>query len=204
MRKSLFLIFVVSMILNGCTNYVRSDVTRFHSPSGLSEEKTFVFLPTPAQYKSLEYKNYGNVITSEMQANGFRFVKSKSSANYGVRFNYGSDGGQTIVEQDPFYGTVGVGHSGRHGTGVNVGVGTVFGRGGRDVDVYTEYARQFSLDIIDLSKDKPVFEGTVVSRGNASSFAPVSACLIAAMFENFPGENGKTQHVSIDARSCAQ
>ena len=208
MKKLILSAFLLgSLFVAGCTNYVRSDVTRFYSPNGLSEAKSFVFLPTPEQFKSLEYKSYGALIAGEMREEGFRLVEKKSQANYGVRFNYGTNGGETVIEQDPFFGSVGVG-TGSRGTGVNVGVGTVFGTGGfggrSNTDIYTEYARRLTLDIIDLSDDSNVFEGTVTSRGNASSFAPVSACLIAAMFEDFPGENGDTQRVNIDADICAK
>lgn len=207
MRKYILSVLMLgSLLMVGCTNYVRSDVTRFHSPVGLSDAKTFVFLPTPSQFNGLEYKSYGNLITRKMRAEGFRLVENKSQANYGVRFSYGSDNGQTIVERDPFYGSVGVG-TGSRGTGVNVGVGTVFGRGGygaSGADIYTQYARQFSLDIIDLKNNTPVFEGSVISRGNTSSFAAVSECLITAMFEDFPGKNGGTERVNIDAETCAK
>ncbi len=201
---SVFIFFAIT--LTGCTNYVRSDVTRFHAPLGLNQEKTFVFLPSENQYKSLEYKRYGDLIANEMAAQGFRLVEGKRQANYGVRFNYGSDSGRTIIESDPIYGSVGVGHGSR-GTGVNVGLGTVFGGGGiigSDIDARTEYARQLTLNIFELKNDSSVFEGTVTSRGNAASFAPVSGCLIAALFENFPGKNGGTEQVRIDAENCLQ
>jgi len=206
--KKLFLsgLIFTSLIVAGCTNYVRSDVTRFYAPSGMTKAKTFVFLPTQQQFQSLEYKRYGDLITNEMAEEGFRLVENKSQANYGVQFNYGSDGGQTIIEQDPFFGSVGVG-TGSRGTGVNVGVGTVFGRGGygrSNADIYTEYGRKLSLDIIELNNNAPVFEGTLISRGNASSFASVSGCLISSMFENFPGQNGKTERINVDTETCKQ
>lgn len=206
--KKLFLsvaiLFVIT--LSACANYIRSDVTRFHAPYGLSQEKTFVFLPNENQFRSLEYKRYGDLIANEMAVQGFKLVKGKSQANYGVRFNYGSDGGRTIIESDPIYGNVGVGHGSR-GTGVNVGVGTVFGRGGiigSDIDARTEYTRQLNLNIFELKSDSSVFEGTAISRGNASSFAPVSGCLIKALFENFPGKNGATEQVRVDGEDCLQ
>ncbi len=194
------MVFALS-ILGGCTNYVRSDVTRFHNMVGETQAKTFVFLPNEAQFKSLEYKSYGELIRQQMSAAGFRLVENKAQANYGVRFNYGSDGGRTVIEQDPFFGSVGVG-TGSRGTGVNVGVGHVFGRNQTTTDIYTEYSRKLSLDIVELKTNSPIFEGTVLSRGNTASFAPVSGCLIAAMFENFPGESGKTERVSVDVESC--
>ncbi len=182
-------------------------MTRFHAPLGMDREKTFVFLPTEDQYKSLEYKRYGDLIANEMALQGFQLVEGKSQANYGVRFNYGSDGGRTIIQSDPIYGSVGVSHGSR-GTGVNVGVGTVFGNGGiigSDIDARTEYARQLTLNIFELkNNNNPVFEGTVMSRGNTPSFAPVSGCLIAAMFDNFPGRNGGTEQVRIDAKECTR
>jgi len=208
MLRPIALMLFCSLVLTGCTNYVRSDVTRFYSPQGLDKAKTFVFLPSEAQFNSLEYKRYGDFVTNEMVAKGFRLVSGKSEANYGVKFNYGSDNGRTVIQSDPIFGTVGVG-TGTRGSGVNVGVSTVFGGRyggviGSDIDARTEYSRQFTLNIIDLKTNNPVFEGRVISRGGASSFAPVSQCLIQAMFKDFLGENGGTETVRIDVESCAQ
>ena len=198
-------VLLIAVFVSGCTNYVRSDVTRFHAPSNFSAAKKFVFLPDEAQYKSLEYKRYSELIAGQLAQHGFNLVGTKSQANYGVKFSYGTDNGRTVIESDPFYGSVGVGTG--HHRGVNVGVSTVFGsRGyggyGGSISSDTVYSRQLHVDIVNLGNDSPAFEGTAISRGRSASFAPVSACLIQALFSQFPGQNGDTERVKIDTKAC--
>jgi hypothetical protein len=54
------------------------------------------------------------------------------------------------------------------------------------------------------ARGQKVFEGEVRSEGGTANFPEISYCLIKAMFEGFPGQDGTTRRVSIPAEECAR
>jgi hypothetical protein len=72
---------------------------------------------------------------------------------------------------------------------------------------YTEtvYDRYFTIRMIDLEHSTPqnpvsVYEGTVVSTGDAGSFDQVAGCMIQALFQDFR-RSGATR-VDVNASEC--
>ena len=217
---------LLMMFMTACVpQIVTSDVTRFHeadiaSPVG----KSFIISPTEDQEGSLEFKEYAAKISSQLQAHGLSENKdNKPDTDYAVSFQYGVDNGRAITSSVPIYGATGGGttyHTGQINTYGNYGYpsygsysGTsytppTYGVVGSQTITTMNYTRYLTMDIVDVPRSShgklvKVFEGKVISSGSNSSFPSVSACLIQALFENFPGENGKTTSVNTLSSECS-
>jgi hypothetical protein len=208
-RRLLFsLWFFLSVLLYGCAGFVRSDVAVFHNFSDRSSTVVrYAFVPVKGQESSLEYKNYANLIRSELARYNFEEA-SVQDAETIVAFFYGIDAVRIKLESVPIFGQTGVSRSQTFGTintygnyGTYSGTTThtpSYGIVGSEVESRTEYGREFSLyivdkDSIDKGKMEVVYQGNVRSDGSSSQLAKVMPAMIKSLFKDFPGKSGSTR-----------
>lgn len=198
---------LLAITVAGCAPKVRTDVNRFPStslPTNL-EGKTFVFMPTEKQQGSLEYESHAAAIATFLEKQGLHRTNDEKTADYAVAFSYGQSGGRTETYSAPIYGQTGGGTSYSSGTGYAYGPGgtaygsysgttytqPTYGVVGTSTETRTVYTRFLDAEIYDMRRSVVenklirVWEGKSMSSGTSSSFAPVSKCMIRAIFENF-------------------
>ncbi|MEH6526018.1 MAG: hypothetical protein V7723_08075 [Sneathiella sp.] len=199
MKALLFL--AIAVILAACgTPAIDANITAFYTPEVRTiASKTIAVRAQPASRdSSLEFKSYRPKIENKLRLVGFDIAKSTDDPDYVAYVSYGIDGKEqkSSTTSDPYFGSVGV--------GIGVGRAPFYGGVSRSYNTQTweEYNRFISLDIVEgtsVGSDNPVriYEGRVQSVGKCPTLAGVFDGVLDAMFENFPGSNGKTTFVSI-------
>jgi hypothetical protein len=197
------------------TTQIASDVARFHrlpAPAG----ETFRVVPSDVSKKgSLEFDTYATQVTSQLVQAGFRPADANSAATYDVRLDYMISGGKEKIASRPgfgpsfnsslYYGGAfgGYGRHGYRGRYYDPFYDPYFsGIGFSEPEVYsyTVYTRKLNLDIVKANGGDKLFEGRVESTGSDNRLPEVMPYLVQAMFTNFPGNSGVTQHVKIDVK----
>lgn len=195
------LLTITTLALCACAQ-VQSHVTRFHENPALAG-KRFVMITTQEQEQSLEYKAYAEKVGQWLQRYGMSPAPG-GRADYGVHLDFSVDDGREVISSSPVYGQVGggLGHSGKKRKKGAAGHAPIYGVIGTELHSDTIYTKKLSLRITDQARRRPVFEGSVISDGNDPSFAPVADCLMASLFQNFPGLNGQTETVILESDKC--
>jgi Domain of unknown function (DUF4136) len=205
-------------LVSACgTTQIASDVSRFHrlpAPQG----ETFRVVPSDAAKKgSLEFDAYATQVTAKLVQAGFRPADANSAATYDVRLDYMISGGKEKIASrpglgvgyaDPFFfgggfGRFGgyAGYRGRHGYYYDPFYDPFYSSFNQsEVYSYTVYTRKLNLDIVKASGGDKMFEGRVESTGSDNRMPEVMPYLVQALFTNFPGNSGVTQHVKIDVK----
>ncbi len=202
-----FIAFVFfTLLLGACAQTYGTDVTRFHELSQPSGE-TFIIVARDEDKKgSLELKSYARIVSGYLRDEGF-VPAGEGSPDIIVKIDYAvsppiEEGGRG---NGPYYG--GFFHHGiwyGHGRWDNYdysfpivlrrGYGgySYYGRGGSTL----VYDRVFEMEI-EKNADGILFEGTASSIGREKDLIKIMPVLIEAMFTEFPGESGATQHVRV-------
>ncbi len=219
MNRKISLFLALLFLCTGCMTTVDSDVTRFHNASILNTSKSFFIEGNSNQKGSLEFLTYTNDVSQELILLGFKSSPSKLKADYLISINYGIDNGNEVITSAPILGQTGGGTTyhnasvntyGTYGSSYGSASGTsytapTYGVVGSTTSSHTEYTRVLEINIVEAkNKASKVFEGIVRSKGTSSSFAAVSNCLIKAMFNEFPGENGGTNLISLSSDGCVK
>ncbi|MEH6547635.1 MAG: hypothetical protein V7701_14460 [Sneathiella sp.] len=199
MKALLFL--AMAVILAACgTPAIDANITAFYTPEvrTIASKTIAVRAQPPSRDSSLEFKSYRPKIENKLRLVGFDIAKPTDDPDYVAYVSYGIDGKEqkSSTTSDPYFGSVGV--------GIGVGRAPFYGGVARTYNTQTweEYSRFISLDIVEgtsVGSDNPVriYEGRVQSVGKCPTLAGVFDGVLDAMFENFPGSNGKTTFVSI-------
>ncbi len=201
-----------TLCLSACGTMISADVTSFHEDKALVPGKTFTVVPLQNQKNSLEFRQYAGLVEEKLKEQGYIPSNSKS-AYYSVNLRYGIDDGRKVTSSYPIYGQTGGGttyHSGSvnsYGGGFGTFSGTSYtapqyGIVGSGVSSHTEFTRVLALDIFNQKTNKKVYEGSVKSVGSTGTFSVVSKCLIQALFQKFPGDNGKTESLTLSGDGC--
>lgn len=210
--KTSVLMLACTLFLSACGTMVHTNVTAFHEKEALVPGKGFKIIPLEGQKNSLEFSQYASLVKEKMEEHGYVPAGGKVAAYYGVSLRYGIDDGRKVTSSYPVYGQVGGGTTYHYGTVNSYGgfgsySGTSysapkFGVVGSNVVTNTEYTRVLFLDIVNLKTNKKVYEGNVKSVGSTGTFSGVGKCLIQALFQKFPGDNGKTSSVVLPGNEC--
>lgn len=159
-----------------------------------------------AQNNNLRHGTYRILIEAKLQASGFRVENDpKIRSRYIARFRYWDSGSRVRT-------SIGTTTATTYGQPVDVN-GTFIWLPGTTVEVpvsrsVTTYIRNLIVEIFDTNdmkirssskhkSPKKIFEGYVVSEGNNPSVHDVIKSLIDAMFQSFPGPNGKRRVVKV-------
>lgn len=209
--KNFILTVFSALSLSACGTMIHADVTSFYDNEALISGKTFTIVPLQNQKESLEFRQYAAMVEEKLKEQGYVLIGS--NGYYGVNLRYGIDGGRDVTSSYPVYGQIGGGttyHSGSvnsYGSGFGTYSGTSYttpqyGIVGSGVSSQTEFTRTLSLDIFNQKTNKKVYEGNVKSVGSSGTFSMVSKCLIQALLQNFPGNNGKTESLTLSGEEC--
>ncbi len=186
---------ISGLLLASCATQIKSEVTRFHVLAAPSGEIIQIVHRDPEKNSSPEFHAYAQMIGERMGSLGYRPTPPGGVPDIVVELDYGVGPGPAPGDDSGrTRGTVGVG-VGSHGGGVNVGLSGIFGAGSRGAQTHL---RRLELEMIRASDHDVLFEGRVVSLGRNGSLAEIMPYLIAAMFDGFPGESGKTNIVIAD------
>lgn len=196
-----FMLLAVAVILAACgTPAIDANVTAFYTPEVRTiASKTIAVRAQPAALEaSLEFKSYRPKIERKLRLVGFDISKPSDDPDFIANVSYGIDGREqrSSTSSDPYFGSVGV--------GVGVGRAPFYGGYGRTYNTQTweEYSRFIAIDIVTentANSENPtrIYEGRVQSVGKCPTLAGVFDGVLEAMFEGFPGVNGKTTFISI-------
>jgi hypothetical protein len=190
--RAVFLGLILALVLTGCATtppMVRSDVTAFHQwPQSLAD-KSFSF--SPRQSNSLEMQTYEQLVADQLTRLGY--IRKPNGGALMVNFEPGIQSREVKVSEpadpwayrSPFW---------PYRTAWDYPPyfwGPTFERS-YTVQVFT---RTLKLNI--EQGGQRVFEATAVSEGNIRELSTIMPYLVAAVFQGFPGESGKTRRVEL-------
>lgn len=201
----------ITLLLFGCVrpgeSYVVANITSFHVLEGNIEKKSFTIIKDSNKGNNLEYQYYAKLISDHLKKLGYREELDRLKADYAVSFHYEIDNGQEYEDTIPIKGLIDSGSSnyetyynGKKWIYGSSSSSPVYGTVGLKKINRIKYTRKFLLYINNLGKkdhNHKVFEGRVVSKGYKSQFSDVGKTLIDALFQDFPGKNGRVRDVEI-------
>lgn len=172
-------------IFTGCSSVI-SDVTVFHTLPKLDTNNslTYKFEKLKWQENNLEFDNYQSKTQDYLSK--VQFIQNDNSNNI-VQINYGIGNGVDRQDTRPLMGVVGYNSNGVPSYGV-IGVAT---------DNSTYYKRFFYLTITDKERGRLIYDGRALSVGESSQLLAVIDEMLEALFQDFPGQSGKTKSVEI-------
>lgn len=223
MRFSAVATLVVLTLTAACTEPFQARVARFQSlpaPSG----QTFIIQSRDAHKAGgLEFATYANLVSRRLEAVGYRPAADPRSATLIVNFDYGVTMPRERIETRPGFGYGGLGYggfspyggfggfgygNGFYGRGYGFG-GFGYGFGPYGFGGYGDYPEVYSRTVynshVDLRINRAgdnvaVFEGRAETVANTNDQTQLVPNLITAIFTNFPGNNGQTIRVQVDAK----
>lgn len=192
----------------------RSDVTRFESQLPAPQGETFVVVSDdPALAGGLEFSQYADFVSDQMQRLGYTPAASADDATLVVRFGYGLDDGRTVVRRtgfrDPYWDPWH--RAGPRYRAVRLRSGRIayvptrrWGYGWRDpfwgrddVVSTTVYTSDIELKIDDGETGERLFEGRAEAASQSKRLQYLVPNLVEAMFTDFPGNSGETVRISV-------
>ena len=205
-RTLIFCIATLSLLLSGCAAVVRSNVTAFNEwPTDLTD-KSYVFVHTPAQTNDLEYRNYENLVSIELQRLGFVQTTAGVRSHLEVAINYG------ITARDVHTLTPVVIDPGWYGT-------PFYGPGwwsrspfygpyydpfwhyppivGQQESIYQLFTRRLNITITRTNNAKKLYDVTVTSEGKINALSAIMPYLVRSAFIDFPGKSGVPRRVEL-------
>ncbi len=175
------------LLLAGCARNFEAEVTRFHQITQVGGQSATVVPADPA-LQGLEFASFADIVGRHLERYGYS-AAGKATPDLRVVMGYGlAEIGSE--RSGPVVG-IGVGHYGRH-TGVSFS-GLFNVGGGRR----TYYSYRLDLVIEDTASGQRIFEGHSVTSGQGADMGAVMPYLVAALFENFPGNSGETIRVEL-------
>jgi hypothetical protein len=192
------------LLVGGCTEPFRADVTRFQRLPAPQDQSFFVVAADPNDVGGIEFSQYAALVAGRLTAQGYRPAASSSAATLLVSLGYGVDFGHEKVVTDFGFGY-----------GPGFGLGTGFGGGFRrgwyggwgdpfwsqpggepDIHSYTYYISHLTMKI--RNRDGAVlFEGRARARSLDDHLQALVPNLIDAMFTGFPGHSGEDIRITI-------
>lgn len=188
-------IFLCLAMLNACAPSIKSNVTHFHqlpAPAGNTIE---VIAMNPTLQQSIEFGAYADMIGNKLGRHGYN-PASGSASHYIAEIEYMSGPIQQMIAEgrSPISVGVGVGSGGyRRGTSVGLGLSTSFGSSNNQQN----YLNRLSMNIIDLSTGERLYEGQVETVTRNPNLAQNMPIMVNALFEDFPGESGTSNTVTL-------
>lgn len=208
MKKTIFSL-VLGLLLVGCSHIRTTTVT--YQGQDAPQRGTLVVLPgDPANNESLAFNSIRKRVAYYLSTKGFEVVDTGSAANFVAFVNYKIDKGRTVSSSTPIFGQTGGGTS--YSSGMVSGYGgsatysgttykaPTYGVVGVANSQATVYTRDVWIDIFKWDGNKlgaKTYEIKAISEGSCGNVNAVVPVIIDAMFKDFPGEDGKTQKVTL-------
>ncbi len=197
-RTSLAFTAITALTLSACATAPGPiEVTRFVAPEAaprLGQGTIFVESAQADETGSLSFMPYKSAIAAELQKRGYTETDRASAAQIATvrleRYVLAAEGRRSPV-------SVGVGGStGSYGSGLGLGLGINLGGGERD-----KLGSILAVTIRDASSAANLWEGRADFKvADNSPLAQPQAnaqTLAAALFSDFPGNNGETIEVKV-------
>lgn len=190
--------------LVACSTMIQSEVTAFHEWPKDLQDKSYVFIQTKDQQNHLEYRNYQNLVRSELQKLGFNQHASAPPAKLTVSMEYQIEERDVRVVQpvalDPWFGPGFYGpywpYYGYHHPFAYpywYGPPIIEQRESR----YRLFTRQLRIGIARASDGRRLYDVTVNSEGTNRSLPAVMPYMIRSAFTDFPGPSGVPRKISL-------
>jgi hypothetical protein len=171
----------------GCARSFEAEVTRFHQIVQTGGQTATIVAADP-QLEGLEFSSFADIVGHHLERYGYR-AASTSTPDLRVVMGYAM--AETGSERSgPLIG-IGVGHYGRH---VGVSYSGLFNVGSNRTYYY---AYRLDLVIEEVASGQRIFEGRSVTSGRGANMGAVMPYLVAALFENFPGQSGQTVRIEL-------
>jgi hypothetical protein len=197
------LVLLAALILGSCAPRVACDVLRLHTLPPPAGERIRVEPRDAALAPSLEFAGYRALVEQELQRIGY-VPTEDADAPLRARIAYSIDAGPTrVVENWPYCSFR------YHYWRGRLVAPYWYGYGCWDpprISTYEQYIRELTIDILRRRSDGTadvLFEGRVRSVGGNDRLSEVMPYLVAAMFQNFPGESGVWKTVTIEQEEIA-
>jgi len=179
---------------------IKTNRTAFYNEGYQVSGSLYVTPADPKNQNSLEFANYKNKIEVKLATAGYTIVNDQKMADYVAIVAYAIDAGNTALVSTPALAPSSYLYENRFPRVPNRRL-SVSGPSviNSSVDSIVIYQRTLSMDIVEASSFKTdaseevikVYESRVKSTGTCETIASVFEQLLTAMFNNFPGENGK-------------
>ncbi|MCA1748426.1 MAG: DUF4136 domain-containing protein [Parasphingopyxis sp.] len=165
-----------------------TEVTRFHLGEPIAAQAITIEPANEADANSLEFQTYADIVATELARIGFNRASPEEAEMIAV-VDVVRDTRIAAARRSPI--SIGIG-GGSYGGGGGVGLGVSTGVGG-------SRGNEITVTMLDV-KLKRRSEGTIVWEGRAlrpdqpedADRAAVVARLASALFQDFPGESGRT------------
>nr|WP_294846518.1 DUF4136 domain-containing protein [uncultured Sphingomonas sp.] len=209
---------VSALGLSACATGFPTKVSRYQAmpaPQGQS----FVVVPMDARnVGGLEFSRYAELVSQQMQAQGYAQAPSINQATMVVQVGYDVDNGRTEVVSDPFYsarwrdpfGWSSSSYWGRpyyysrygyYGprSGFYFGWDDPFWGSPWDSGIrsYTSYTSELDMTIRRKADNASLFEGKARARSTTDNLGVLVPNLVQAMFTGFPGQSGETIKITV-------
>ncbi len=200
--------------LSACvaSNRIGARVETFHRIKS-DIPPTYSFLPLKEQEGSLEYLTYQDLVRDGLDAHGWQEAPP-DRAGVRIGFWYSIDNGTQHTSVAPTFGQTGVSGSTTSGTATSFGGMATYSSTTTYTPTYgvtgyvpitrTYYTRYFNLLVFpgdSFGKKEanvtPLLDSRAVSAGVSGSLAQVIPYLVAAVFDDFPGQSGAVRQVSF-------
>jgi len=201
-------IVVIALALSACANTFRSNVTSFHTITPAAGAKVILVPIDETRQDSLEYRQYASSIQGVLERSGFVGARS-DKPDYVIGFDVTINDGREKIRAFPG-GGFGAGnrfwHNGyawggwwnpHYAFGGGFGNGFGGGFGGNNITARTVYLAELRLEIRQPDGTM-IFEATAETESRTRSLPELVPLLAAALFEEFPGENGKMRRVKLE------
>ena len=175
----------ILLLASACTstNKHATEISRFHLDNPIPAQPVNI---KASENGSIEFKNYSDIVASELAKNGF----PPSKADEAVFIDVDITRGMVIKppKRSPF--SVGIG-GGSFGGNVGVGGSASFPVGGGANEVY---ATKLEVKFIQRAENTIMWEGRAARETEAAPENPTELMrkMVAALFLDFPGDSGKT------------
>lgn len=191
MRTTLFSLIAASLLSACASSIPPVEVTRFHLEQGIAPGAVSVAAQPGEDGGSIEFRTYALAVSRELGRLGFADAPSGA---YVAEIAHFRDTRERLARRSPV--SIGIG-GGSFGRNVGVGLGTTFGIGGsRNRDVVVS---QLEVRLKRRSDATVVWEGRAETEAAAGAPAAqpglAAEKLARALFDDFPGESGRTIRV---------
>lgn len=206
MKQARLIIGVLGMLLSACATRVASEVTTFHQLPPPAGEIVTIEAVDPTRGASLEFATYRDQVAQRLQSLGYDVRPAGTPCDLVAKIDYRVGPGETRVRTYPPDRHVWYHFRYRYYSPYWY---RWYDPWWDDVQVYSYsvYPRELLLTIErgsacrEGTPGERLFEGRAESVGRSRNMTEIMPYLIAAMFENFPGESGLTKVITIEGDS---
>ena len=187
---------LLTSLVSACATNFSADVTRFQQLPQPSGETVEVAPKNPSEAENLSFKQYAQIVGNHLGQVGYNPPVAGTPSTLIATIDYGVSSGPapaTVKKSSPVTIGIGVGTASRH-SAFGVGMSTGVGEAKPEPPVTNRWLK---MTIRRRSDGQVLYEGTASSLGEGRNLNLVMPQLVQALFKDFPGKNGTTNHVEL-------